>query len=260
MDAKSGHDTGTLGKAIDVLDVIASTQEPLRFRDLAQRVEQPRGTLHRQVTNLIEEGLLQVNADQSYSLGMRLLQFAAQSWSQNSFRALAEPHLKSLHQLTGETVHLGILKDADVIYLDKVESTQAVRMHSQVGNASPCYCTGVGKAGLASLPRDEAEALIETLNFHRFTEHTLKDGAALLAELDTINATGNAYDREEHETGIHCVAAPIFNANRSLVGGISVTAPCYRIPMDQLEKWAADVRDTAQAIIADMPIKLGPRA
>ncbi|MEM9575309.1 MAG: helix-turn-helix domain-containing protein, partial [Pseudomonadota bacterium] len=84
--AKLSSDTGTLGKAISVLDVIASAQEPMRFKDLANHIDQPRGTLHRQVSNLIEEGLLQVNADQSYSLGLRLLKFAAQSWSQNSFR------------------------------------------------------------------------------------------------------------------------------------------------------------------------------
>ena len=83
---------------------------------------------------------------------------------------------------------------------------------------------------------------------------------ALLKELKEIRQTGNAYDREEHEAGIHCVAAPIFNADRSLVGGISVTAPCYRIPMEQLEGWAGDVRRTAEAITADMPVKLGPRA
>ncbi len=258
--AKISSDTGTLGKAISVLDVIASAPEPLRFRDLANQIDQPRGTLHRQISNLIEEGLLQVNPDQSYSLGLRLLKFAAQSWSQNGLREIAEPHLRALHELTGETVHLGVLQGTEVIYLDKVESRQAVRMHSQVGNSSPCYCTGVGKAGLSVLPRDEAEARIAQINFHKFTETTLPNAKALLRELDEINRTGNAYDREEHEPGIHCVAAPVFTADRSITGGLSVTAPCYRISQRQLESWADDVRATAQAIIADLPVKMGPRA
>lgn len=258
--AKLSSDTGTLGKAINVLEVVASAQEPLRFKDLANRIDQPRGTLHRQVSNLLEEGLLQVNADQSYSLGLRLLKFAAHSWSQNSFRQIAEPHLRALHELTGETVHLGILQGTEVIYLDKVESRQAVRMHSQVGNSSPCYCTGVGKAGLSVLPKDEAISRIANINFQQFTSSTLPNKQALLSELDEISATGNAYDREEHEPGIHCVAAPVFSDDRSIVGGISVTAPSYRISVEQLVSWAETVRETASAINADLPIRMGPRA
>lgn len=258
--AKQSNDTGTLGKAISVLDVVASAQEPLRFKDLANQIDQPRGTLHRQVSNLLEEGLLQVNSDQSYSLGLRLLKFAAHSWSQNTFRQIAEPHLRALHELTEETVHLGILQGTEVIYLDKVESRQAVRMHSQVGNSSPCYCTGVGKAGLSVLPRDEAIGRIANIKFQQFTGSTLRNRQVLLAELDEISATGNAYDREEHESGIHCVAAPVFNADRTIVGGISVTAPSYRISVEQLEGWAKTVRETAHAINADLPIKMGPRA
>lgn len=259
-NTRQSSDTGTLGKAVSVLDAVAGSQVPLRFRDLAIQLDQPRGTLHRQISNLIEEGLLQVNPDQSYSLGLRLLKFAAQSWSRNSLRETAEPHLSSLHNLTGETIHLGVLQGGEVIYLDKIESKQTVRMHSQVGNASPCYCTGVGKAGLSVLPRDEALSRIAKLNFQSFTLTTLKDGEALIEELKEIDRLGVAFDREEHEPGIHCIAAPIYSADRSIVGGLSVTAPSYRVPMEQLEEWADEVRKTAQAIIADLPIKMGPRA
>lgn len=255
-----GQDTGTLGKAIVVLEAVASAPSPMRFRDLANQIDQPRGTLHRQISNLIEEGLLEVNPDQSYSLGLRLLKFAAQSWSNNGFRAIAEPHLKELHTKTGETVHLGVLQGTEVIYLDKVESRQAVRMHSQVGNSSPCYCTGVGKAALAALPRQEALMRISGMEFRRFTDNTLEGESVLIAELDEIIRSGNAYDREEHEVGIHCVAAPVYTEDRAIVGGLSITAPCYRIPIDKLESWASDVKDMAHAIMEDLPVKMGPRA
>jgi len=258
--ARTAPDTGTLGKAVAVLDVVARAERPMRFRDLREAIGQPPGTLHRQVSNLISEGLLQVNPDQSYGLGLRLLQFAARAWSGNRFREIAEPHLAALHEKTGETVHLGVLSDLEVIYLDKVESRQAVRMHSQIGNASPCYCTGVGKAALSALPPEDAEARIERIDFRRHTEHTLADAAALGRELADIRAVGIAFDREEHETGIHCVAAPIWSHDRSFVGGISVTAPSYRIAMAQLEQWADDVRAAAAAINADIEIRLGPRA
>lgn len=252
--------TGTLGKAMDVVDAVATASSPMRFRDLAACINQPRGTLHRQVSNLIDEGLLEVRPDQTYGLGIRLLRLAAQSWSGNQFRTVADPHLRQLHRETTETVHLGVLRGTEVIYLDKVESTQAVRMHSQIGNASPCYCTGVGKAAMAALPASELDAMINNITFKRFTDHTLTDKQALRAALETIRRAGIAYDEEEHETGIHCIAAPVYSHNRSLVAGISVTAPVYRVSRAQLDKWAGLVQAAAAAIMDDMAFRMGPKA
>ena len=252
--------TGTLGKAVAVLDAVARADRPMRFRDLREAIDQPPGTLHRQVSNLISEGLLLVNPDQSYGLGLRLLQFAARAWSGNRLRDIAEPHLKALHARTGETVHLGALRDLEVVYLDKVESCQAVRMHSQIGSTSPCYCTGVGKAALAALPEAEADARIGRIAFRRHTEHTLNGADAMRAEIANIRAAGIAYDRQEHEAGIHCIAAPVRSRDRSFVGGISVTAPSYRIAMAQMAGWEGDVRAVADAINQDIEIRLGPRA
>ena len=251
--------TGTLGKAMDVLDAVAAAPSPPRFTDLLGKVDQPRGTLHRQVSNLVEEGLLSVRGDHSYELGVRLLRLASKAWSDNQFRLVAEPHLRRLHDLTGETVHLGVLSGAEVVYLDKVESRQAVRMHSQIGNASPTYCTGVGKAALSVLPDATVAALAAAIPFQRFTEHTLASPESLLAELSDIRREGCAFDREEHEQGIRCVAAPIWTADHSLVGGVSITGPAYRLTMERLAEWAGPVRAAAESIMEGMRIRLGPR-
>ena len=260
MAQADANGTGTLGKAIDVLEAVASSPHPLRFTDLLKLVDQPRGTLHRQISNLIEEDLLAVRPDHSYELGLKLLKLASRAWSGNQFRAIAEPHLLRLHAETGETVHLGVPKGVEVIYLDKVESRQVVRMHSQIGNASPIYCTGVGKAAMAVMPEAQREALIARLSFKRHTDSTIAGVEALRAEIEEIRRTGVAYDREEHEPGIHCVAAPIHSRDGEFVAGLSVTAPAYRIKMDQLASWAPLVRAAAAAIMEDMAHRLGPKA
>lgn len=251
--------TGTLGKAIAVLDIIAASPEPLRFTDVLRLTEQPRGTLHRQISNLLEEGLLAVNRDQTYGLGLRLLQFASKAWDGNQFRMIAEPHIRKLHEATGETVHLGILHGIDVVYLDKIESRQSIRMVSQIGNTAPAWCTGVGKAALSALLDDELRARVATIVFRRFTPNTLGDAQGLLDEIATIRSEGNAYDREEHETGICCVAAPVHSADRKLIAGISVTGPAYRITTDVLQSWAGITRAAASAIMDDMNARMGPR-
>lgn len=258
-EAPAGAGTGTLGKAMAVLEIVAASDDPMRFTDILKRSDQPRGTLHRQLSNLVEEGLLAVNRDHSYALGVRLLKFASKAWAGNEFRTIAEPHLRRLHDITGETVHLGVLRGLDVIYLDKVESRQAVRMYSQIGNASPVYCTGVGKAALSSLPDTEIARILPRIVFHCFTEHTLRDAAALSAEIEEIRRSGVAFDREEHEIGIRCVAAPIHSADRSFVAGVSVTGPAYRVSMEALDGWKVSVKETAGRIMDDMASRLGPR-
>ena len=252
-------DTGTLGKAIAVLDIVASADAPMRFTDILALSDQPRGTLHRQLSNLVEEGLLSLGRDHSYSVGIRLLKFAARAWAGNQFRVIAEPHLRKLHDLTGETVHLGVLRGNEVIYLDKVESRQAVRMYSQIGNASPVFCTGVGKAAMSALGDEALDKIIGEIAFQRYTEHTIVTAEALRTELLEIRRSGNAYDREEHEIGIRCVAAPVYSADRAFVAGISVTGPAYRVSTEALESWAGLVREAAGAIMDDMEPRLGPR-
>jgi IclR family transcriptional regulator, acetate operon repressor len=259
-DAVTDKDTGTLGKAIAVLQVIAASDTPMRFTDLLSCVSQPRGTLHRQVTNLIDEGLLSVNRDQTYELGLRFLSFASKTWSKNRFREIAEPLLQKLHDVTGETIHLGVLAGAEVVYLDKVESRQAVRMYSQIGNASPTYCTGVGKAALSRLSDDEVRERLAGVEFRQFTGSTLKNIDALIAQLHDIRTAGFAFDREEHEPGIHCVAAPVRSAGGSILAGVSVTAPSFRVSMRQLEDWAGEVCNTARAIEEEVSARLSPRA
>ncbi len=189
-DTSVPRDTGTLGKLMVLLDLVTHADAPLRFTDILALANQPRGTLHRQLGHLVEEGLLEFDAEGRYAPGLRLLDFASRSWARNEFRLIAAPHLAALHRETGETVHLGVLRGSSIIYLDKVEGHQPVRMYSQIGNASPCYCTGVGKAALSVLPLDKIGELLPGLHFNRFTSATHVSAESLLAEIGEIAATG----------------------------------------------------------------------
>jgi len=256
---RGDRETGTLGKLVSLLDLVALADGPMRFTDILSLSDQPRGTLHRQLSHLVEEGLLEVDRDGRYLIGLRLLALASRSWARNEFRAVAEPHLHRLQEVTGETVHLGVLRGTEVIYLDKVEGRQSVRMYSQVGNASPAYCTGVGKAALSALDDAGLAARIAGLELRPYTEHTLGNAAELLADISEIRRRGYAFDREEHESGICCVAAPIRSDDGHMLAGVSVTGPAYRVTSEKLQAWAPLVVAAADSIMMDMRNRMGPK-
>lgn len=249
--------TGTLGKLMSVLDVIVSAEDPPRFSALLTLTGEPRGTLHRHLSHLVDEGLVEMREDGRYRAGLRLLKLAAKSWASNDIRRVARPHLEALHEATGETVHLGILKGAEIVYLDKVEGRQAIRMYSQVGNAAPAYCTGIGKAALAALTDESLECTIAGIDFKPFTSETIVDARALSQSIEETRRSGFAYDLEEHEQGIRCIAAPL-SIMDGMVGGISVTAPAYRADMERLGSWQAVLARIAGDINRELEARLGP--
>jgi DNA-binding IclR family transcriptional regulator len=202
---------------------------------------------------------LEVTADACYVPGLRLLELASRAWARNSFRQVAEPHLHQLHAMTGETVHLGVLRGMEIVYLDKVEGRQAVRMYSQIGNASPVYCTGIGKAALSTLDEMALEGVLAGIEFRRFTAGTHGDAEALRQDLEQIRVRGYAFDLEEHQPGIRCVAAAITSDEMGFAGGISITAPAFRVSLDQLQAWTQPVMDAARAMTDDLVRRLGPR-
>ena len=258
MPSASG--TGTLGKALDVVTAIANAKHPLRFTDLLKQVAQPRGTLHRNISNLLEEGLIAMNPETHiYSLGPRLLQLASQAWADNELRGIAQPHIRALNELAGETVHLAILQGDQVVYLDKFEAHQSLRMHSQIGRSAPVYCTGVGKAILSGLSDEKFETLANALSFQRFTENTITNVEDLRRDRAATIARGYAIDAEEHEAGIRCAAAPIKDQAGLLLGGVSITAPAYRVSDEAYAHWTQWVQKTAADIGSDADIKMGPR-
>lgn len=250
------HDTGTLGKAIAILDTVARAPSPLRFSDLLVATGEPRGTLHRRLRQMLEEGLLETGSDGRYQLGLRLMHFASLAWARNDLRLIVRPHLEALREKVGETVHFGVLAGTEIAYLDKVEALQNVRMHSRVGEVSPVYCTGIGKAALALLDNHVLADIISKISFRQFTPTTIRDSDQLLAAVRVVRQRGVAYDLEEHEPGICCIAVGIAAGDKAC--GISITAPAYRADRERLDSWREDLLEVARRIEFELFARLGP--
>ena len=243
---------GTVGKALDVLDMVASAGRPLRFTEMLSSSPYPKATLYRFLQVLTHQGMLSHDSESgSYALGVRLVRLAHAAWEQSSLAPLARPHVDALSARLGETIHLAQLDQGQVLYVDKRNAARPVEMFSQAGKVGPAYCTGVGKAMLAHLPPDALEAALLRQSFHRFTPETLDTPQALTAELQAIRGRGYAFDREEHEPGIICVAVPILTRTGRVIGALSVTSTLARTNLDGLATLAPEIQATAMQIAAD---------
>jgi IclR family KDG regulon transcriptional repressor len=247
-----GHADGTVGKALDVLDMVASRGRPVRFSDLLAQADYPKATLYRLLQTLTHQGMLALDPDTgTYALGVRLVRLAHAAWSQSSLAPIARPYLDELASETGETIHLAQMDLGQVLYVDKRNAARPVEMFAQAGKVGPAYCTGVGKAMLAYLPPEALEAALARQSFHRFTPHTLASREALLTELQAIRQRGHAWDREEHEAGIICCAVPILSRQGRVMGALSVTSTTARTTLDALGAQAPMVKDIAAKIAAE---------
>ncbi len=246
--AAAGGD-GTVGKALRVLDLVAGFGRPVRFAELQARAPYPKATLYRLVQTLAHQEMLAFDTErQVYMPGLRLVRLAHAAWAQTSLAPLARPHIDDLARALGETVHLAQLDHGQVLYVDKRTGARPIPMFSEAGKIGPAYCTGVGKAMLAWLPEAELAQVIAQQSFHRFTPATLCDAAALRAELAAIRARGHAFDREEHEPGIICVAVPILTPGGRVLGALSITSSRARRDLDDLAGAAPALGRTAAAV------------
>ena len=187
-----------------------------------------RPSLYRMLAGLEAEGLaIQTDAKQ-YLPGPGLIALARRALDSQDIRLLARPALERLRDLTGETVHLAVRNGVEMIYIDKIESLQSVRMVSTIGTRVAIHSTGVGKAYLAALSNEAAEHLMDSLTLAPITPQTATKPSALRARVTQARADGFVFDDQENELGIVCYGAAILKDLTQPVACVSVSIPLYR--------------------------------
>lgn len=241
--------SSVLLKSTQILGALSDAGRGLRFKDIQQATGLSNATLHRLLGDLLALRLIHHHEEGStYAVGARLIGWAHHALHDLPIRQAAGEVMTRLRDQTGETVHLAVLEGTRLLYVDKQESTKSVRMYSSVGRTAPLHCTGVGKAILAFQPPEVVEQVIGTLEFQIFTPTTLPGAEELRRELARIRERGHAYDLGEHEDEIRCVAAPVLNRRGVSVGGLSISAPAFRIGADFEALWPALVTRGAREV------------
>lgn len=234
-----------LERMMSLLDALAQHHDPVSLKQLASQTGLHPSTAHRILAAMVEGKLVDRIEPGTYRLGMRLLELGNLVKSRINIRREALPFMQALHERLGETVNLSVRQGDEIVYVERaLGNSSMMRVVHIVGARAPLHITAVGKIYLAADGPEKVARYAERTGLKPFTDHTVKDLAALLKELETVKARGYAFDNEEAEKGVSCIGAGIRDDEKKLVAGLSVSAPS-----DRLDKaWAAQIKDTADRI------------
>jgi DNA-binding IclR family transcriptional regulator len=232
-------------RMMSLLDVLADLPDPVSLKVLAKNSGLHPSTTHRILAAMTSAAVVERHENGSYTLGIRLLELGNLVKSRINIRQVALPYMQQLHESIGEAVNLGIRHDDEIIYVERTSSGRSlVRVVYLVGGRAPLHLTSVGKLFLAADSAAAVRAYARRTGLPGKTPHSLTRLDALEKELDKIRRHEVAYDNEEAEIGLRCIAAPIRDDEDQLVAGLSVSSPSDRHNPD----WAKTIKATADEI------------
>ena len=221
--------------------------------ELADYLDLPKSTVHRAVVNLEVRGLLERNeVTGKYRLGLKLFELGMRAGRNMDLRVAARPYLEKLSEQTGEMIALAILSDDEVLYLDVVHSSKALRAASAAGQRRPLHCTAVGKVLLGGLPQYEVVRIAEKTGLPPRTRYSITDAERLFEDVSQIKKQNYALDLEEFEEGLCCVAAPIMDEANKIAASIGVSGPLTRFDEETRPNIIQLMQSAAQAISREL--------
>lgn len=242
---------GSVIKAIDIIELLSASEREIGATEISSHLNYGVSATYHILATLRMCGVIEQNPNtKKYRLGLKLCKIGNIAREQNHLSTYVQPYLKKLKELTGETSNLTILDNDEIIYIAQEESDKLVRMFTKIGARAPLYCSAAGKVLLAYQPKEKQDFIINGLSFYNFTKNTITSKKDLREELEEIKNIGYAFDNEERELGVECIAAPIFDFDDEVIGAISVSGPTTRFNQTTIDRFISDLLDITREISA----------
>lgn len=239
-------------KVFGILQAL-SEQKDIGVTELSQRIMMSKSTVYRFLQTMKTLGYVnQEGETDKYTLSLKLFELGGRALEHQDLIQIADVQMHRLGKLTKETLHLGALDENSVVYLHKIDSEYNLRMYSRIGRRCPLYSTALGKVMMAWLPEEEVRSMLAGVTFERFTEHTLANVDALLAELTQVREQGYAEDNEENENGLRCFGVPIYNRMGRIITGLSLSLPIVRFEESKRAELVSLLHEAAARISAEL--------
>ncbi|MGD6794815.1 IclR family transcriptional regulator [Metabacillus indicus] len=241
----------SVGRALDVIALISMKKSGLGVTEIAGQMDINKSSVYRILATLVQYGYAEQNEETGkYRLGYKFLEISTKLLDSIDLRAEAKTYLMKLEQETNEVIHLVVYDQGEVVYIEKLDGSETLRMHSKVGKRAPMHCTSVGKAILAHLPAETVQDILDRKGLPVHTPKTIINRDDFLQELSRVKKKGIALDLEENEPGITCIAAPIFDHSAKVIAAFSISGPTIRMSQDRLKGLEPRIIETGKLISA----------
>lgn len=248
-DDKTAQNTiKSLDRAMAVFEHLSLGQGK-SLSTIAEETGQSPATVYRILVTLEGRGLVEFDsAEQVWAIGAQAFVIGARFLRRTSLVDRARPIMRRLMESTGETANLGVEKEGQVLFLSQVETHANIRAFFPPGSLSPLHASGIGKTLLAYMDVDRLTRTLSGATLEQFTQHTIVDQARLRDDLEDTRRRGFSIDDEEKNSGMRCIAAPVFDLNGEAVAGLSVSGPTSRVSLAQTDQLSQQVIAAAREL------------
>jgi IclR family transcriptional regulator, KDG regulon repressor len=227
----------SVSRALDIITLVSLKKGGLGVTEIANQIDINKSSVYRILSTLVQYGYIEQDSETGrYKLGYKFLEVSSKLLESIDLRAEARPYLQELENLTNEVIHLVVYDQGEVVYIEKLEGNETLRMHSKVGKRAPMHCTSVGKAILAYLPSNVVLDILDRKGMPMHTDKTITNKDSFLQELIEVRKRGYALDLEENEYGITCIAVPIFDHLGKVIAAVSISGPTMRMTKERMEQ------------------------
>jgi len=240
-----------LHKTIDILDALRSAPDGLSLAELSTKTEMPKPTVYRILATLESRGYLERTDKANYRISRKMFEAPRETTALQRLLQAARPAMEQLAKVSNETLNLGVLDGGEVLVVETVESQQAVRMSSKIGNRRYAHSTALGKVLISDLSQRELLRLVRAKGMPRFTPATIVTEEALIVELERVRTQGWAMDNTENEPDGRCVAAPVFDGQKKVIAALSISGPLPRMTTARAKGLVKDLAATCREISAN---------
>lgn len=239
-------------KLLNMLELMTEQNEPSRLQDIASLCDMNPSTALRFLTALQRRDYVTQDAETGrYYLTFKICSLAQNVTTSMNVRNIAVPFMRRVANVFSESCNLAVECDMMVTYIDVVNAPNKTLMTTQrIGNIVPLHCTGVGKLFLTQYTHTDLEHLITVKKLTDFTEFTITELAALEKELERVCKADYAFDNQECEVGVRCIAAPIRDYHKKIIAGISISGPAVRMTDEHIYAHLPFLLETAKLISA----------
>jgi len=241
----------SLAKGLKIMELL-SNNEALSVTQVAKLMNMNRAGSHRFLSTLKELGYADKDESSRYYLTSKIIELGMKVLDRFEIRKIARPFLQELSTKFNESVNLGYFNGEEVLTIDKIDSTEILRMDAGIGGGEPAYCTSLGKAILAFLPDTQLEEYLQEIELTPFTPNTVISKDKLKEELMHIKENGYSIDDEELSVGLRCVGAPLFDHSGQALYAISISGPSIRMGSKRIEEIQRELKKICKNLSGKM--------